>query len=151
DQPKVISFRSNLAKILSALGELQSGADARASFTKAQALDESIVAEVPAVPRYQSDLAMTLMLFGSFARNSKAYPEAVALHERAVKISEALARDHSDMVQYQLSFADSLSHLGLTLVDARRPGDALPRYERAIEVYETVLRKNPTDIGTTSL
>jgi tetratricopeptide (TPR) repeat protein len=151
DQPKVISFRSSLAQILNALGELQSGADARASFTKAQALGELIVAEVPTVTRYQSDLAMTLMLFGNLSRNSKACEEAVALHERAVKISETLARDHSEMVQYQLSFANSLSHLGLTLVDARRPGDALPRHERAIEAYETILRKNPTDIGTTSL
>ena len=60
-------------------GRAASGAEARASFAKAQALGEAIVAEVPTVPRYRSDLAMTLMLAGNLARNLKDYDEAIAL------------------------------------------------------------------------
>jgi eukaryotic-like serine/threonine-protein kinase len=151
DQPNVVSFRYSLAAILCAFGEVLSGADARASFAKAQELGEAIVAEVPTVPRYRSELATTLMLAGNLARNLKNYDEAVVLHEKAVVLGEALARDHPEMVPYQLSLANSLSHFGLTLVDAGRAGDALPMHERAIGVYESLLRKNPADIGIASL
>ena len=65
-------------------------------------------------------------------------------------LGEALARDDADVVTYQFDLAKSLMNLGLTLVEADRPGDSLPFLERASGVYETILRKNPADIGAAS-
>jgi serine/threonine protein kinase len=150
EQPNVVSHRAKLAEILRALGELLEGNDARAAFAKARALGEEVVVEVPAVPRFRSELAFTLMLAGSLARNSKLYGEALPLHEKAVRLGEALARDHPEMVEFQRVLANSLTHHGLTLTEAGRPAEAVPLHERAKGVYEAISRKNPSDIAATS-
>jgi tetratricopeptide (TPR) repeat protein len=105
---------------------------------------------VPTVHRFRAELAMTLMVAGNLARNLKDHNQAVALQERAVVLGEALARDNPDMVSYQFDLANSLMNLGLTLVEADRPGDSLPFHARASGVYETILRKNPANIGAAS-
>jgi serine/threonine protein kinase/Flp pilus assembly protein TadD len=150
-RPNVVTYRSDLAELLRGLGEALGEHGGRPCFAQATELGEAIVAEVPTVPRFRSELAMTLMLSGSLARKWKAFDEAIATQRRAVALDEALARDFPDAVQYRIALSNSLVHLGLTLTEADRPAEALPLYDRAKEVYAGIIRENPQDIAAASL
>jgi tetratricopeptide (TPR) repeat protein len=92
EQPTNISSRVSLAGLFRTLGGLLEGNDARAAFARARELAEAIVADVPDAPRYRADLAETLILAGTRARDAKDFAEAINLHEKAVAIAKARAR-----------------------------------------------------------
>ncbi len=88
------------------------------------------------------DTAWLLARAGTYLRSQGRYAEALPLHQRALRIREAvLGPDNPDV-------ATALNYVGRALSDLGRAAEALPLYQRALRIREDVLSLDNPDVAT---
>jgi tetratricopeptide (TPR) repeat protein len=84
--------------------------------------------------------AWLLAQAGIYLRSQGRAGEALPLHQRALRIHEALGPDHPDV-------AADLNHVGLALSRLGRAGEALPLHQRALRIHEAALGPDHPDVA----
>jgi tetratricopeptide (TPR) repeat protein len=128
------------------LGELladrERWAEAEAEYRAALALDEKLAAEFPALPAYQSDLALNHNNLGMALRALKRPAEAAAEFREALAVRQKLAADHPDVLQYAVDEGYTCWSLA-NLVRDTGAAAALEWYDRAIARLAPVVARQP--------
>ncbi len=107
EQPAIAKYRSKLADAYGRLGDqyrIQGRVkEADAAFRQALGLADRLARQHAEVTAYQESLATILHSFARLQANKlHDRPGGIVSHQRAVEITEKLARDHPVVTKYQL-------------------------------------------------
>jgi tetratricopeptide (TPR) repeat protein len=99
------------------------------------------------VSAYQESLATILHAFARLQANRlNDVTGSIASDQRAVAITEQLARDHPEVAKYQLHLADNLGTLGHVFTYARKFPQAEAAVQRSIAILEKLAADHPQDL-----
>jgi tetratricopeptide (TPR) repeat protein len=115
------------------LGELK---EAEIAYRKALALQEELVAEHPAVPDFQQELATGYNNLGVLLANTGRLEEAETAYRAALKLRKQLAAQASRLAGIHRELAASYNNLGNLLHVIGRSTEAEKNYQAALELQK---------------
>jgi serine/threonine-protein kinase len=109
---------------------------------RALVIQEGLVAAVPSVPAYLSNLGTMCDGLASLFRTRNRLDEAEALYRKTLATQARLDREHTEVVNYRFAHGQSLHNLADFLRERHRPAEALPFERQAIGVLERLYQSN---------
>ena len=143
-----VSLRTELAAAYDRVGDVQGGsmfanlgdtAGAIASYRKALALREPLLAGLDADPALQRDVALSHRKLGLLLWETGDMVGALASIRSALGIFETLAREHPDGADRPIDVAQTHDYLGMILQEQGDAASALAGYEHSRVAFEAAL------------
>ncbi len=141
---------SGLAKVLSDLGVYYYYATdlvkSENHYKEALNLAESLAQNFPAVPEYQSHLAVSHGNLAWLYTNTDRDEQAIQQFLRAVEIVDALATRYPEVDEYASRLANIQNNLGIQYSSSNQPELATQHYRQALSVRESLLANHPDNV-----
>ena len=131
---------NNLGILLAGLGK---GPEAEGQFRKALAIEETLIADFPAVPDYRKDLAGSHYNLGRLLAGLGKGAEAEEQCREALAIEEKLAADFPAVPNYRHVLGSSHHSLGFLLAGLRKGAEAEGQYREALAIEEKLAADFP--------
>ena len=123
--------------------ELGLSDEALATYRRALALVEQLVADAPSAPENRAALARCLTRIGFTLRTRSSPAEALQPYQQAQEIQERLAVEYPAEPRYQEALSWTLSNIGVIHRDLGHPADAIRFHRQAIEIHEKLVQQDP--------
>src|SRR5262249_3335987 len=130
--------------MLRSLGKIP---EADAAYRRALDIQEKLVAESPAVPKFRRDLARSYNSLGILLADLGKRAEAAESYQRAFRIQQELPAEFLTVPQYRVEVAGSQVNFGNLQLANGQPEEALQLHTRAIQTLEGVLQQVKVDGG----
>jgi tetratricopeptide (TPR) repeat protein/ribosomal protein S27E len=108
---------------------------------------QGFIAERAHDPKLQAELAAAYSRVADITSSIGSQEQALAAFQKAMKISERLARENPTVIEYQHYLAVSHGNIAYLHTQTGKPEKALAAYQKALEILERLVRENPSVIA----
>ena len=131
---------NNLAVLLADMGRLPA---AEEQYRTSLAINQKLVAELPAVARYRDELATAYNNLG-FLLIAMAIPlESEAQHRKALALRETLSADYPAVPKHREMLAISHNNLGIALAELGKKSEAEEQFREGLAIQERLAASFP--------